>query len=200
MGRLPKAAGRPRVMLDSWPAGDHNRSIVSHRELFAKPSRVLTALGLALAVCACAPRSAKVLHLETGLPVELDGWTITVNAIRWLTPDVYRTPSSEHGFLAVALTLENTTDGIRYVMPERQMLALGPDGSSLQADPSAGVLAARDQGWLVVQGEIGPGQTLTGAVAYEVPLDLRGWRWVFRPQLLGSRMEAVLELENLTIE
>lgn len=155
---------------------------------------------MVLTLSSCAPRSPTAVDLEPGQPVELDGWKVTVNSVRWLTPDRYRKPSSGHEFLAVELTLENTTDDVRYVMPERQMLMLAAGGRSLQPHPSAGVLAVREQGWLVVQGEIGPGQTLTGAVCYEVPLDLGGWRWVFRPRLLGSRTEAVLVLEGLTIE
>jgi hypothetical protein len=138
-----------------------------------------------------------VLDIEPDLPMEIDGWKLTVNGAHWLEPDPYRKPSAGHAFLAIELTLENITKGIRYVMPERQMLALGPDGDSLQPHPTAGVLAAKQQAWLVVQGEIGPGQVLTGAVSYEVPLDLSGWQWVFRPQLLGSSTEAVLNLEDL---
>lgn len=130
----------------------------------------------------------------------MEGWKLTVKSVRWLAADAYRKPSAGHGFLAVEITLENTTDGIRYIMPERQMLLLDPQGNELQPHPTAGVLAAREQGWLVVQGEIGPGQSVAGAVSYEAPLGLSGWRWVFRPRLLGSRVEAVLDLEGLTVQ
>ena len=173
---------------------------MSRQTQFSKFVFLLTTVLLGILLSGCAPRSPTVVDLVLGQPAEVHGWTLTVHSVRWLTPDSYRQPSSGHGFLAVELTLENSTENISYVMPERQTLALGPDGESLQPHPSAGVLAAREQGWLVVQGEMGPGQVLTGAVSYELPLDLSGWRWVFRPQLLGSQVEAVLDLEGQTTQ
>ena len=184
---------------DTWLRRGHNRPIMSRNIVSARLARCLALLLLGLVLWACAARGPTAVDLELGRPMELEGWMLTVKSVRWLDSDVYRKPSSGHGFLAVELALENTTAGIRYVMPERQILVLGPDGSVLQPHPSAGVLAAKQRGWLVVQGEIDPGQTLAGAVSYEVPLDLSGWQWVFRPRLLGSRIEAILDLEGLSI-
>lgn len=189
-----------RTALDTWPASDHNLAIMSRQTLSARHTRLLTALLLTLVLAACSPRQPTVVNLAPGATVEMEGWKLTVKSVRWLAADAYRKPSAGHGFLAVEITLENTTDGIRYIMPERQMLLLDPQGNELQPHPTAGVLAAREQGWLVVQGEIGPGQSVAGAVSYEAPLGLSGWRWVFRPRLLGSRVEAVLDLEGLTVQ
>ncbi len=163
-----------------------------------KLSSVVLLFLLTMASSGCRSRSTSSLAIEVGQPVELGAWRLIVHSVTTLTADPWRQPEQGMQFLAIELTVENTSANIRYMMPENQMLLVGPNGDRAPLDASAGVLAARQSQWMVVQGEIGPGRLLHGGVSYEVPADLSGWRWVFRPELLPTGLEGVLDLREFS--
>lgn len=131
----------------------------------------------------CARRLPAAALVSLGDSVEAGGWRVTVQSFTALPGDPWRQPAMGNRFYAVELSVENTSGEIRYVMPERQMILQGPGGREFTLSESAGILSARQRQWLVVQGEVGAGQRLSGAASYEAPADCTACRFVFRAEL-----------------
>jgi hypothetical protein len=156
----------------------------THRRLICAPFWACLRLALILALAACAKPPAAQETYAVGQTAEVDGWKITVHGLFPVEGDEWHQPADGHIFCAVELTLENTSDRIRYVMAEKQMQLLDAANHPYAAGRDAGVMAARSRQWYVPQGEVGVGKVLHGAAAYEIPADARGLRWTLRTGLL----------------
>lgn len=154
-------------------------------------------LVLLLILVACGKSSSTQTLYTAGQTAQVDGWQVTVHGLFPVQGDEWHQPAEGHIFCAVQLTLENTTKRIRYVMPEKQMQLLDAANHAFAPGRAAGVMAARSQQWYVPQGEVGPGQVLQGAAAYEIPADCRGLRWVFRSGLWPWSKTAVFVLGDV---
>ena len=151
---------------------------------------VVLLLPLCLILCACAQESGSEVEHLIGQTVKADGWQLTLHSFTGLSPDQWRQPAPGHSFCSVDLTLENFSDQIRYMMPERQMLLLDGEGNRYALHHPAGVLAARERGWTVPEGQFDPGKPVRGAVSYEIPSGAEDLRFVFRVSLWPWTREA----------
>jgi len=159
--------------------------------------RTWLCLVLALTLVACGQASTSP-HLHViGETAEVDGWKITVHGLYLVEADEWHQPAADHIFVAVELTLENTSDRIRYMMPEKQMYLLDAAGNTFSTARQAGVMVARSRQWYIPQGEVEVGQVLHGAAAYEIPLDSRDLRWTCRSGLLPWAKSVVFVLGDV---
>jgi hypothetical protein len=151
-----------------------------------KAQRLLAA-ALCVLLCTCclgrATPSADRTEKQLGETAELVGWRVTVLSVTALPEDPYRQSPDGHMFVAVELRLENDSQRLRYVMPERQMTLLDGAGHAYTPNRKAAVIAARALQWLIPEGEFLPGAVAEGATSYQVPLSARNLRWVFRAAL-----------------
>ena len=170
------------------------------RRRIHSPLRVWLHLFLLLALAACAKLPSTAQLYTVGQTAQVDGWRLTVHGLFPVEPDEWHQPAAGHIFCAVELTLENTSGRIRYVMSEKQMHLLDASNHALTADRGAGVMAARSRQWYVPQGEVGVGETLHGAAAYEIPADSRSLRWIFRAGLLPWSKTVVFALGQAPTE
>lgn len=152
---------------------------------------------LALALAGCRQASASPHTYAPGETAEVNGWKITVHGLAPVEADEWHQPAAGHIFVAVELTLENTSGRIRYMMPEKQMHLLDAAGHRISIGRQAGVMAARSRQWYVPQGEVQAGEVLHGAAAYEIPADSRELRWTCRGGLLPWSNSVVFALGEL---
>jgi hypothetical protein len=164
------------------------------------PLAIWLLLALALVVTACGKASTTPQPLGVGETAEVDGWKITVQGLSHLEGDQWHQPATGNIFCAVELSLENSSGRIRYVMAEKQMQLLDAANHRYAADHDAGVMAARLRQWYVPQGEVGVGQVLHGAAAYQIPVDAHGLHWTFRTGLLPWSKTVVFALGDVPAE
>jgi Domain of unknown function (DUF4352) len=164
------------------------------------PLQVWLPLALMLALATCAKPTATQQMVAVGQTAEVEGWRITVHGLSRVEGDEWHQPADGHIFCAVELTLENASGRIRYVMAEKQMQLLDAANHPYAAGRDAGVMVARSRQWYVPQGEVGVGQVLHGAAAYEMPADARGLRWTFRASLLPWAKTVVFALGDVPPE
>jgi len=143
---------------------------------------LLACVGPVAAACASLPSVEK--DYAVGEAAEADGWRLTLHSLVLLPGDRWRQPDPGKVFCAVEVTLENLSRGIRYFMPERQMVLVDGAGKVFSLDHQAGVVSARTRGWTAPEGAFSAGTLAHGAVAYELPKDAQDLRWVFRSSLL----------------
>ena len=158
---------------------------------------IVALLAVALLLSCCGHSPVLRPRYAPDQTAELQGWRITVHGLTALPADPLRQPTPGHQLYAVELTLENTDQRIRYVMPERQMAILDDSGRSFAPDYIAEVVAARTQGWTVPAGEIKSGQKAYGAASYQIPDSSRELRWVFCAGLLPWAPSVVFELGEI---
>ncbi len=170
---------------------------LTHRQPVFIHCRTWLYLVLALALVACGQASTSSQTYAPGETAEVDGWKITVHGLYPVEADEWHRPATGHIFVAVELTLENTSDRIRYMMPEKQMHLLDTAGHAISTSRQAGVLAARSRQWYVPQGEVEVGEVLHGAAAFEIPADSRDLRWTCRSGLLPWARSVVFALGHI---
>jgi len=143
----------------------------------------LTTLGLLIMGVTCARQPATARLYALGQTVDVDGWRITVHGLSALPAEAGRAPRPGQVFCTVEVTVENVSDRIRFVMPEKQM-QLADASQVYVLDHDASVLAARTRQLLPPEGEVGVGAQVHGAASYQIPRTAQGLRWVFRSGLL----------------
>jgi hypothetical protein len=151
-----------------------------------------------LVLIACSRESTSPQPYALGETAEVDGWKITVHSLSPVAGDEWHQPAAGHIFVAVELTLENTSGRIRYMMPEKQMYLLDAAGHVISTGRQAGVMVARSRQWYVPQGEVEAGEVLHGAAAYEIPVDSQGLRWTCRSGLLPWSKSVVFVLGEVS--
>jgi hypothetical protein len=171
------------------PPSRHTKSIVATTSL---------AFALVLLTMACTRPNATEQLWAVGQTAEVDGWRVTVHSFSSLPADEWRQPADGQIFCALELTLENSSEQIRYVMPEKQMMLLGADGRNYAPDHDAAVIAARSRQWLAVEGEFGVAEKSHGAAAYQIPNESQGMRWVFRTSLFPWAPKVTFVLRELS--
>lgn len=138
-------------------------------------SVILASLLLAVS-CIRKPGTARTYAI--GETAELEGWRVTVEAFSTLPPDAAFQPAPGHVLCTVELTLENASEGIRFMMPEKQMrLVCG--GRTYLPDQNAAVTSARLRQWMVPEGEMSPGSKAHGAASYQIPEKTEEVQWTF---------------------
>jgi hypothetical protein len=116
-----------------------------------------------------------------GDTVDLGQVRITVEGFRDVPGTTVFHPNSGARFVAVDLTLENISQSPLSVSSLLQMTL--KDSSGQTYDLHLGAQAAA--GTSPPDGELSPGETLRGEVAYQVPQDAQGLVFVFDPNLVG---------------
>lgn len=138
-------------------------------------SIMLAALLLAVS---CIRRPGTVRSYAIGETAELEGWRVTVESFSMLPPDAAFQPAAGHVLCSVELTLENASERIRFMMPEKQMrLVCG--GRTYLLDQNAAVISARLRQWMVPEGQMSPGSKAHGAASYQIPEEPEEAQWTF---------------------
>jgi hypothetical protein len=162
----------------------HHVTCVSHARAL-RPRFIALALLLATTAlsASCGRLPATPAVCEIGQTAEIDGWSVTVLSFAALPADEWRRPDEGKIFCAVEMVVENSSECIRYVMPERQMTVLDEQGRRYSPDQDASVIAARTLAWLVPEGEFAAGASAHGAASYQIPSASESLIWVFRSSL-----------------
>ncbi|MGQ9492550.1 MAG: DUF4352 domain-containing protein [Anaerolineae bacterium] len=137
-------------------------------------------------------------HLYTlGQTAEIEGWRVMVHSFTILPPDQWHQPQGGQVLCAVELTLQNDSQRIRYIMPEKQMTLLDVNNRTYVLDSNASVMAARLHNWFVPQGGFDVGQRVYGAAAYQIPANAQQIRWVFHSGLWPWSGKVIFVLGDL---
>lgn len=110
-----------------------------------------------------------------GTPVEAGDFAVTVNAVEDVAASQFNEPREGFRFIAVDLTIENTSGSPQNVSSLMQMYVRGADGQRYSVDIGAAVSAGGDS----PEGEIAAGERLRGKVGYQVPVDTTGFLFGF---------------------
>ncbi len=136
---------------------------------------MLAALLLAVS---CIRQPGIVRIYAIGETAELEGWKVTVESFSMLSPDAAFQPAAGHVLCSVELTLENESERIRFMMPEKQ-LRLVTGSRTYLLDQNAAVMSARLRQWMVPEGGMSPGSEAHGAASYQIPEGTEDAQWTF---------------------
>ncbi len=161
--------------------------LVETRKTRIWPAAMFLAL-LAVTACSRVPAESDVFGI--GHSASADGWRVTVHKVVDLEGMPNRQPAMGYRFCSLVVTLENSTERIRYFMPERQMVLIDSAGQEFAPDHTAAVLAARSGWGTVPDGEMSAHEIAQGSVSYQVPLRAQRLCWELRTSLLpwGQRL------------
>lgn len=110
-----------------------------------------------------------------GAPVEAGAFLVTVNAIEDVAANQFNKPAAGFRFIAVDVTIENTSSSPENVSSLMQMYVRGADGQRYSVDIGAAMEAGGDS----PEGEIAAGERLRGKVGFQVPEDTTGFVFGF---------------------
>jgi hypothetical protein len=120
-------------------------------------------------------------RLGVGDSVEAKGVRATLNAVRVLPTTNFDRPveSPDNLFLATDLTFENVSDEPLAISSLLEFVLKNEEGYSASQ-------TMHTQQRRLAEGEITPGQKMSGEIVYEVPPDSRGLQLDYRPFLKGD--------------
>src|SRR5215208_6363856 len=127
---------------------------------------------------ATAPQPAEEENLRLGDSVEAGGVRATLNDVRVLPTTVFDSPveSPDNIFVATDLTFENVSDEPLSISSLLEFVLKNEEGYSASQ-------TMHTQQRQLSEGEISPGQKMSGEIVYEVPPDSRGLQLDYRPFL-----------------
>ena len=127
---------------------------------------------------ATAPQPAEEENLRVGDSVEDGGVRATLNDVRVLPTTVFDSPveSPDNIFVATDLTFENVSDEPLSISSLLEFVLKNEEGYSASQ-------TMHTQQRQLSEGEISPGQKMSGEIVYEVPPDSRGLQLDYRPFL-----------------
>jgi hypothetical protein len=125
-----------------------------------------------------APQPAEEEKLGVGDSVEAGGVRATLNDVRVLPKTVFDRPveSPDNLFVATDLTFENVSDEPLAISSVLEFVLKNGEGYSASQ-------TMHTQQRQLSEGEISPGQKMSGEIVYEVPPDSRGLQLDYRPFL-----------------
>jgi hypothetical protein len=125
-----------------------------------------------------APQPAEEENLRVGDSVEAGGVRATLNDVRVLPKTVFDSPveSPDNIFVATDLTFENVSDEPLSISSLLEFVLKNEEGYSASQ-------TMHTQQRQLSEGEISPGQEMSGEIVYEVPPDSRGLQLDYRPFL-----------------
>ena len=127
---------------------------------------------------ATAPQPAEEENLRVGDSVEDGGVRATLNDVRVLPTTVFDSPveSPDNIFVATDLAFENVSDEPLSISSLLEFVLKNEEGYSASQ-------TMHTQQRQLSEGEISPGQKMSGEIVYEVPPDSRGLQLDYRPFL-----------------
>jgi Domain of unknown function (DUF4352)/zinc-ribbon domain len=127
---------------------------------------------------ATAPQPAEEENLRVGDSVEDGGVRATLNDVRVLPTTVFDSPveSPDNIFVATDMTFENVSDEPLAISSLLEFVLKNGEGYSASQ-------TMHTQQRQLSEGEISPGQKMSGEIVYEVPPDSRGLQLDYRPFL-----------------
>lgn len=128
-----------------------------------------------------ASQPAEEEKLGVGDSVEAGGVRATLNGVRVLPTTDFDRPieSPDNQFLATDLTFENVSDEPLSISSLLEFALKNEDGYSASQ-------SMHTQQRRLAEGEMTPGQKMSGEIVYEVPPDSRGLQLDYRPFLQGD--------------
>jgi len=127
-----------------------------------------------------------VVKLAVGQPGKSDYFTITVNNWNPSTGDKLTKPGAGNEFIVVNVSVKNHDTVTRSISAMAQMTIRTPNGYEYSA-------ASYYPEPRFPEGDILPGQTANGTVAFEVPEDIGRMSLYYEPVLLGDIVEVTLK-------
>lgn len=117
-----------------------------------------------------------------GEPVPAGDFSVTFNGVEDVKASQFMEPDEGYKFIAVDVTIENTSGEPQNLSTLAQMYVRAPDGQRYSVDLGAAVGAGSDS----PDGEIAAGERLRGKIGFQVPVDASGLLFGFLAGLFGG--------------
>ena len=138
-----------------------------------------TKVGDATSIATSAPA---VTQYKIGDIVQIGSINMTVNSVSNPTGDQYNQPDSGKKFVVVDVTFENIGTESANISSLLQMSLKDDTGQAYDMDISASIAS----GGKTPDGEIVSGEKLRGQIGFQVPVDAKGFQFVYDASIFGS--------------